>query len=71
MKSAQNTVLRLWIELTKSVTYTYGKAMLTWFEEIFEEFKTLKIKLSGLVGVLEKLVDFFDIELFSNVQTYL
>ena len=38
-KSAQNTVLRLWIELTKSVTYTYGKAKLTWFEEIFEEYK--------------------------------
>ncbi|WP_150853230.1 hypothetical protein [Streptococcus pneumoniae] len=46
---AQNTVLRLWIELTKSVTihtarqdetaevsnHTYGKATLTWFEEIF------------------------------------
>ncbi|WP_050270809.1 hypothetical protein [Streptococcus pneumoniae] len=55
-KSAQNTVLRLWIELTKSVTicskhcfevvdrtdevsnYIYGKAKLTWFEEIFEEY---------------------------------
>ena len=52
-KSAQNTVLRLWIELTKSaqstalrlqikltksVTYTHGKATLTWFEEIFEEY---------------------------------
>ena len=33
--------------------------------------KTLKIKLSELVGVLEKLVDFFDIELFGNVHTYL
>ena len=33
--------------------------------------KTLKIKLSGLVGVFEKLVDFFDIELFGNVHTYL
>ena len=33
--------------------------------------KTLKIKLSGLVGVLEKLVDFFDIELFCDVHTYL
>ena len=31
-QAAQNTVLRLWIELTKSVTYTYGKATLTWFE---------------------------------------
>ncbi|WP_055386570.1 hypothetical protein [Streptococcus pneumoniae] len=37
-KSAQNTVLRLWIELTKSVTI-YGKATLTRFEEIFEEYK--------------------------------
>lgn len=33
--------------------------------------KTLKIKLSGLVGVLEKLVDFFDIELFCNVHIHL
>lgn len=33
--------------------------------------KTLKIKLSGLVGVLEKLINFFDVELFSNVHTYL
>ena len=33
--------------------------------------KTLKIKLSGLVGVLEKLVDFFDIELFGNVHIHL
>ena len=39
-KSAQNTVLRLQIELTKSVTYTYGKATLTRFEEIFEEYET-------------------------------
>ena len=40
-KSAQNTVLRLWIRLTKSVTYIYdiyGKAKLTWFEEVFEEY---------------------------------
>ena len=33
--------------------------------------KTLKIKLTGLVGVLEKLVDFLDVELFGNVHTYL
>ena len=33
--------------------------------------KTLKIKLSGLVGILEKLVDFLDVKLFSNVHTYL
>ncbi|TVV98199.1 chlorohydrolase, partial [Streptococcus pneumoniae] len=26
------------IELTKSVTYIYGKAKLTWFEEIFEKY---------------------------------
>ena len=31
--------------------------------------KPLKIKLSGVIGVLEKLVDFFDIELFGNVHT--
>ncbi len=42
-KSAQNTVLRLWIELTKSVTYTYGKANLTRFEEIFEEYNIAKL----------------------------
>ena len=42
-KSAQNTVLRLWIELTKSVTYTYGKATLTRFEEIFEEYNVAKL----------------------------
>ncbi|VIP89239.1 chlorohydrolase [Streptococcus pneumoniae] len=28
------------MKLTKSVTYTYGKATLTQFEEIFEEYKT-------------------------------
>ncbi|WP_225304785.1 hypothetical protein [Streptococcus pneumoniae] len=37
--SAQNTVLRLWIELTNS-NHTHGKATLTWFEEIFEEYKS-------------------------------
>ena len=40
-KSAQNMFLRLRMKLTKSVTYTYdtyGKAKLTWFEEIFEEY---------------------------------
>ncbi|CAG5249259.1 chlorohydrolase [Streptococcus pneumoniae] len=37
-KLLQNTVLRLWIELTESVSYTYGKATLTRFEEIFEEY---------------------------------
>ncbi|MCY7077830.1 hypothetical protein MK424_07495 [Streptococcus oralis] len=40
MKSAQNTVLRLWIELMKSVTIPiHGKVKLTLFEEIFEEYK--------------------------------
>ncbi|EOB24354.1 chlorohydrolase, partial [Streptococcus pneumoniae 1542] len=39
---AQNTVLRLWIELTESVSYTYGKVKLTWFEEIFEEYKIFR-----------------------------
>lgn len=33
--------------------------------------KTLKIKLSGLVGGLEKLVDFLYIELFCNVHIHL
>ena len=33
--------------------------------------KPLKIKFSGVVGVLEKLVYFFDIELFCDVHTYL
>ncbi|WP_191904209.1 hypothetical protein [Streptococcus pneumoniae] len=47
-KSAQNTVLRLQIELTKScfevvdrtdrVSNIYGKVKLTWFEEILEEY---------------------------------
>ncbi|SNE21060.1 hypothetical protein [Streptococcus pneumoniae] len=37
-KSAQNTVLRLWIKLTKSGTHIYGKATLTRFEEIFEKY---------------------------------
>ena len=36
-QAAQNTVLRLWIELTKSVTI-YGNVTLTWFKEIFEEY---------------------------------
>ncbi|CFB59441.1 chlorohydrolase [Streptococcus pneumoniae] len=27
------------MKLTKSVTYIYGKAKLTWFEEIFKEYK--------------------------------
>ena len=30
------------MELTKSVTYTYGKVKLTWFEKIFEEYHTKK-----------------------------
>ena len=33
--------------------------------------KPLKIKLSGVIGVLEKLVDFFDIELFGDLHTNL
>ncbi|WP_220042282.1 hypothetical protein, partial [Streptococcus pseudopneumoniae] len=37
--SAQNTVLRLQIRLMKSVSYTYDKAKLMRFEEIFEEYK--------------------------------
>ena len=44
-KSAQNMVLRLWIRLTKSVTYIYGKVTFTWFEEIFEEFNGCQFSL--------------------------
>ena len=33
--------------------------------------KTLKIKLSGLFRVFEKLIDFLDIELFGSVHIYL
>ena len=33
--------------------------------------KPLKIKFSGVVGVLEKLVDFFDIELFCDTDANL
>ncbi|WP_078908084.1 hypothetical protein [Streptococcus pneumoniae] len=29
-------------ELTESVSYTYGKVKLTWFEEIFEEYKIFR-----------------------------
>ncbi|WFR88107.1 hypothetical protein [Streptococcus sp. D7B5] len=51
MKSAQNTVLRLWIELTKSVTIpTHGKAKLTWLEEIFEEYKHFTEILADSLG---------------------
>ncbi|WP_260617945.1 hypothetical protein [Streptococcus pneumoniae] len=39
MDGNQNSVLRLWIELTKVSNHTYGKATLTRFEEIFEEYK--------------------------------
>ena len=35
---AQSSALRLQIELTKSVTDTYDKATLTWFEEILKEY---------------------------------
>ncbi|MDA5264216.1 chlorohydrolase, partial [Streptococcus pneumoniae] len=28
--------------LTESVSYTYGKVKLTWFEEIFEEYKIFR-----------------------------
>ncbi|WP_142363075.1 hypothetical protein [Streptococcus pneumoniae] len=38
-KSDQNTVLRLWIELTKSVILHTARVKLTWFEESFEEYK--------------------------------
>ena len=39
------------MKLTKSVTYIYGKATLTWFEEIFEEFNGCQFSLDkGRVG---------------------
>ncbi|WP_193311238.1 hypothetical protein [Streptococcus pneumoniae] len=42
-KSALNTVLRL--DRTDEVSnHTHGKATLTWFEEIFEEYKSLHNK---------------------------
>ena len=57
-KSAQNTVLRLQIELTKSVTYTYGKAKLTWFEEIFEEYDQLASwSLCSFHSLINQLID--------------
>ncbi|CKJ31390.1 chlorohydrolase [Streptococcus pneumoniae] len=38
-KSAQNSVLRV-VDRTDEVSnHTYDKATLTWFEEIFEEYK--------------------------------
>ncbi|NIB93798.1 lysyl-tRNA synthetase [Streptococcus pseudopneumoniae] len=30
------------MKLTESVSYTYGKVKLTWFEEIFEEYKIFR-----------------------------
>ena len=57
-KSAQNTVLRLQIELTKSVTYIYGKAKLTWFEEIFEEYDQLASwSLCSFHSLINRLID--------------
>ncbi|WP_057517290.1 hypothetical protein [Streptococcus pneumoniae] len=35
----RNTVLR-WQIADEVSNHTYGKAMLTWFEEIFEEYET-------------------------------
>ena len=54
-KLAQNTVLRLWIRLTKSVTYIYGKATLTWFEEIFEEYYIMKKRISWSSFIVKKM----------------
>ncbi|WP_057531116.1 hypothetical protein [Streptococcus pneumoniae] len=39
-KVSQNSVLRLWIETDEGSNPTYGKPTLTWFEEIFEEYKS-------------------------------
>ncbi|WP_079247470.1 hypothetical protein [Streptococcus pneumoniae] len=30
------------VDRTESVSYTYGKVKLTWFEEIFEEYKIFR-----------------------------
>ena len=57
-KSAQNTVLRLQIELTKSSNHTYGKAKLTWFEEIFEEYDQLASwSLCSFHSLINQLID--------------
>ncbi|CKH34604.1 chlorohydrolase [Streptococcus pneumoniae] len=42
-KTAQNPVSAVVIELTKSVTYTYGKTKMTWFEEYGTIITYLKI----------------------------
>ncbi|CTL83476.1 hypothetical protein [Streptococcus pneumoniae] len=38
-KSAQNMVFEVVDETDEVSNHTYGKATLTWFEEIFEEYK--------------------------------
>ncbi|WP_218672773.1 hypothetical protein [Streptococcus pneumoniae] len=48
--------MRLEIRLTKSVTYTYGKVKLTWFEEIFEEYKTEKSKFDSYLDSSQALI---------------
>ncbi|WP_173219174.1 MULTISPECIES: hypothetical protein [unclassified Streptococcus] len=40
----------------KSVTYTYGKVKLTWFEEIFEEYKTEESKFEGYLSSSQALI---------------
>ncbi|WP_142365956.1 hypothetical protein [Streptococcus pneumoniae] len=50
------TVWRLWIELTESVSYNYGKATTRWFEEIFEEYKTEKSKFDSYLDSSQALI---------------
>ncbi|MGX9578700.1 hypothetical protein ACWXX0_09595 [Streptococcus pneumoniae] len=40
-KSAQNSVFEVVDETDEVSNHTYGKAKLTWFEEIFEEYKMM------------------------------
>ena len=52
---AQNTILRLWIELTKSAQNTILRFRwkLTWFEEIFEEYKQINPPVIWYWGIFE------------------
>ena len=46
------------MKLTKSVTYIYGKAKLTWFEEIFEEYDQLASwSLCSFHSLIKRLID--------------
>jgi len=46
------------MKLTRSVTYIYGKAKLTWFEEIFEEYDQLASwSLCSFHSLINQLID--------------